>query len=122
VIETMRPLPIEEVGRRHHGVLGLTRARGEAVPVVDVAAFFGSSQSTDDVRRRRFVTIRVAQRTVALAVDEVIGVRDVQVNAWEALPSLVAASLDGVVRAMTTADAELVLALDAARMLPPEGQ
>jgi purine-binding chemotaxis protein CheW len=120
-IETMRPLPIEEVGRRRPGVLGLARVRGISVPVVDVAGLFGLAPAAPGAGAR-FVTIRVGapERVVALAVDEVVGVRDVPTAAWHALPGLVGAADDTIVQAMARADAELVLALDTARLLPPE--
>ena len=113
-IETMRPLPVRALGRQQQGVLGVATIRGSTVPVVDVGSLFGEPGRA----HRRFVTIRVAERVVALAVDEVIGVR--RVSAWEQLPKLFAGSDDKLVAAITRADAELVLALDAARLVPAE--
>jgi chemotaxis signal transduction protein len=110
-IETMRPLPVRALGREQHGVLGVATIRGTTVPVVDVAALFGDRSTP-----RRFVTIRVAERVVALAVDDVVGVR--RVAAWEALPKLFGD--DKLVAAIARTDAELVLALDAARLIPAE--
>ena len=65
---------------------------------------------------RRFLTIRVAERVVALAVGEVVGVR--RIAAWEALPKLFGD--EKLVAAIARTDAELVLALDAARLIPAE--
>ena len=61
----MRPLPIRAVGVPQHAVLGVAVIRGSTVPVVDVAAFFGECSA----QPRRFVTVRVADRVVALAVE-----------------------------------------------------
>lgn len=111
-IETMRPLPVRAIGREQQGVLGVATIRGITVPVVDVGSLLGESARAP----RRFVTIRVAERVVALAVDDVIGVR--RVAAWEALPKLFGD--EKLIAAIARTDAELVLALDAARLVPAE--
>jgi len=118
VIETMRPLPVDAVGQSVDGVRGLSRIRGAFVPVVDAAALFGESHEAGPASR--FVTLRVGTRVVALAVDAVIGVREVATAEWRALPPLASAATSAAVQAMTRADAELVLALDAARVIPED--
>lgn len=114
-VETMRPLPIERLGPASPAVLGVAMIRGSSVPVVDVAAFFG-----ERVDATRFVTIRIGEpaRVVALAVDQVIGVRDMPSTAWQSLPGLLTASNTHIVHAIATADADLVLALDAGKLVP----
>src|SRR5580658_8674545 len=71
VIETMRPLPSEPVPGAPGFVDGLSIIRGGPVPVVDMARLLGS----DAGQPSRFVCIRTDHGTVALAVDEVLGVR-----------------------------------------------
>ena len=114
--EPMRPLPIRAVGVPQRAVLGVSVIRGSTVPVVDVAAFFGDRCAEP----RRFVTVRVAERVVALAVDEVIGVETIPAASWDALPGLLAASEQNVVEAISAADRDLVLALAAGKLVPEE--
>ena len=115
-LETMRPLPIRAVGGAQRAVLGVAVIRGSTVPVVDVAAFFGDRSAEP----RRFVTVRVAERIVALAVDDVIGVETIPSASWDALPGLLAASEQNVVEAISAADRDLVLALAAGKRVPVE--
>jgi hypothetical protein len=63
------------------------------------------------------VTLRVAERTVALAVDEVVGVR--RIRASDHLPPLLDGASD-VVRSIETADAGLLWVLQSAMMIPDD--
>jgi purine-binding chemotaxis protein CheW len=113
VVETMRPLPIEAIARAPRGVRGLSIVRGTPVPVVDVR------QLLDDEHREpdRFVTLRAADRTIALAVDAVHDVRRVRTASLQNLPPLFRAE-DGVVSTVATVDAALCLVLQSARLVP----
>jgi len=115
-LETMRPLPIRAVGASQRAVLGVATIRGSMVPVVDVAALFGEGGGEP----RRFVTVKVGERVVALAVDDVIGVETIAASAWDALPALLSAGVSDVVDAIASADRDLVLALSAGRLMPDE--
>jgi hypothetical protein len=67
---------------------------------------------------RRFVTVRVGTRRVALAVEAVTDVRSLPVDALTALPPLLAgAEADGVA-ALGALDADVLLVLRAARLVP----
>src|SRR5690349_11670254 len=69
--ETMRPQPITTLPGVPPPVLGSAVIRGAIVPVIHAAALLGEGDSDP----RRFVTIKVGHRSVALAVDEVMGLR-----------------------------------------------
>lgn len=116
VIETMRPLPIEEMKGAPPAVLGMAVVRGEPVPVVDGRQLFGASRCD----ALRWITVRAGPRVVALAVDAVIGVRTIDRAALAELPPLVRSAADGAVQAIGAADAELMLLLEAARLVPDE--
>src|ERR1039458_3558579 len=73
VVETMRPLPIGPLAGAPPGVSGLAVIRGAPVPVVDLSRLFSSDVGYIEVAPTRFVTVRVGQRVVALAVDRVEG-------------------------------------------------
>lgn len=119
VLETMRPLPIEPLAATDAvaaglPLLGLARVRGGSVPVVDLAALL--EQPAQAVER--FVLLRVAERRVALAVGAVLGVRTLAPA--EALPPLLGTAAQGSVEALSWLDDQLLLRLDAARLVPAE--
>lgn len=116
VIETMRPLPIEEVSGMPRSVLGVAVVRGAPVPVVDPRRLFGTPNSV----ALRWVTVRTGARTVALAVDHVIGVRTIESSRLTELPPLLADAAEGAIEAIASSDADLLLVLDATRLAPEE--
>jgi purine-binding chemotaxis protein CheW len=119
VIETMRPLPVEAIGRsRDEGLAavdGLTMIRGAPVPVVDARRLLGVSGE----RATRFVIVRAAERRVAVAVDAVISVVRIALDTLADLPPLLGAHGDRIA-AIGTRDAGLLVVLDAARLLPAD--
>jgi purine-binding chemotaxis protein CheW len=115
VIETMRLLPIEPVADAPAGVLGLSIIRGAPVPVVDLAALVGASEAPT-----RLILLRVGARTVALAVAELIGVRRLDADRLEATPPLLQLARAELIESIGILDAQLVVVLRAARLLPEE--
>jgi purine-binding chemotaxis protein CheW len=113
VVEMLRPLP---VAGAPPFVLGLAVIRGAPLPVVDSARLLGA----DDARAGRFVTVNAGNRRVALAVDCVLGVRAVAPESLHALPPLLHEADSGVIAAIGLLDAELLLVLRSARLLPDE--
>jgi purine-binding chemotaxis protein CheW len=118
VRETMRPLPIEPVAGAPPFVLGVAVVRGEVTPVVHVGRLLDpASQEAPG----RFVLLELGSaRTVCLAVDEVLGVRDlgpVGATAARDLPPLVSEAAPHLA-ALTTLDSELLWLLSTARVVP----
>lgn len=110
----MRPLPIEKIAGSPQPVLGLSVVRGLPIPVVDIGALF----SEPDINPQRIVTVRTGSRLVALAVNQVLGVRSIGPVALEDLPPLLREAAGEVVSAIGRLDSELLLFLSATRMLP----
>jgi purine-binding chemotaxis protein CheW len=118
VVETMRPQPVSAVAGSPPFVVGVAIVRGAPVPVVDVARLLGASADPSATRgAARFVTVRVADRTVALAVDAVVGVRRLPAAALRDLPPLLRHAGSDAVATIATLDAELLLVLRAARLV-----
>jgi purine-binding chemotaxis protein CheW len=111
--ETMRPLPVRPVPSAPAYLLGLARVRGAPIPVIHVGALLGGVVGPTS----RFVTLRTGNGWVAVAVDEVVGIRDVPLDALVPLPPIVAGIADDLVEAIGTLDAELLFALRSARVL-----
>jgi purine-binding chemotaxis protein CheW len=114
VIETMRPLPIEPIAGAPESVRGVSVVRGQPIPVVNAARLFDD----EDSRPARFVTLRVGERMIAIAVDEVVGIRGLSTAALDQVPGLLKAALSDVVSAIGALDAELLMVLNGVRLVP----
>jgi purine-binding chemotaxis protein CheW len=116
VIEIMRPQPIEPLAIQSNGILGLARIRGVAVPVVQLTALFQGDGLCDPPTR--FVTLRVGQRCVALAVQSVLGIADIGDQVFGNLPPLVRNVRTELIQSLGTLDADFLVMLDTARLAP----
>lgn len=115
VAETMRVLPIDFLPDMPSFLLGVSIIRGAVVPVVSAAKLFGS---TNNARAGRYVTLNLDARQVAFAVESVIGVRRLAAESLAHTPPLLGEADAGAVAAMTTLDAELLVVLQGARLIP----
>jgi purine-binding chemotaxis protein CheW len=111
----MRPLPAAPFPGAPPFVLGIARIRGAAVPVVDLGALLGSLEPS---QATRFLTLRVDDRRVALAVECVLGIRQLPPEMLSELPPLLANADQEAVTAIGTLDAELLLSLETTRIVP----
>jgi purine-binding chemotaxis protein CheW len=113
VVETMRALPITPLTDPLGPVCGASIIRGVTVPVVDAGALFSETRPS----RRRFVTIDLGGRVVALAVDEVLGITDIADDVTQALPPLLREGMPEAVRTIGVRDGEFLLRLETARLV-----
>jgi purine-binding chemotaxis protein CheW len=116
VLETMRPLPTEGIAGAADFVRGLAVIRGAPVPVIDTARLLGVTDAQAD----RFVTVNAGERGVALAVDSVLGVSAVPAVTLRELPPLLHDAAAQSVAAIGLLDAQLLLVLHSACLLPDE--
>ena len=112
VVEIMRPLPLERLAAQPHFLLGLSVIRGASVPVVDAGTLLGGEVAPP----RRFLRLRIGARSVALAVDAVVGVRSLTARALGALPPLLGEAGRELIAALGAADGEFLLVLQTARL------
>jgi purine-binding chemotaxis protein CheW len=117
IIETMRPLPVQALPAAPPFILGVATIRGCATPVVDCARLLGSPQTAPPAR---LVTIALERRQVAIALDEVLGVRHLASEALASLPPLIRGMEEGAVAQISMLDNHLLLVLSAARLIPDE--
>ncbi|MCK6489638.1 MAG: chemotaxis protein CheW [Planctomycetes bacterium] len=82
VRETFRPRP-EDLSGTGNGGIGVLR-HGRVLPVLGLAAALGATNGEQD-RAEVLVTVLCRRRTLALAVDEVLGVQQVVVRPLEGL-------------------------------------
>jgi purine-binding chemotaxis protein CheW len=114
VIETMRLLPIQAVAGAPPLVLGLSVIRGVPVAVVHTALLF----NCESPRYTRLVTVRTGESAIALAVEAVFAMADVDTGALRQMPPLI--GNDNAVVAMAARDRNLFFLLNAARIVPDE--
>ena len=115
VAETMRPLPTRAVPDMPPFLLGVAVIRGTTTPVVSLAQLLGEPAPATP---NRFVTLRMANRIVALACDAVLGIRALAAQSLADIPLLSQALDSSSVAAIGLLDAELMLVLHSARMIP----
>jgi purine-binding chemotaxis protein CheW len=115
VVETMRPLPVEPLPSTLPFVSGIAIIRGVPVPVVDAGSALGINEPP---RPARFVSLRVEGRVVAMAVEGVVGVRELAAEALGELPPLLRDVGPQVVSAIGVLDAAFLVVLRVARILP----
>lgn len=113
IAETLRPLPVQPSPAAPDFVAGVTMLRGVPAPVIDVAKLLGSASDTWG----RYLSLRAGQRSVALAVEEVLGLRDLLPEQFHALPPLLDDASQSVGR-LGELDGELLLVLREAHLLP----
>jgi len=116
VVETMRPLPVEPMPGAPAFVAGVSLIRGTPTPVVDLAAWMGLPSTPP----MRFVSVVTGARHVALAVTAVAGVRTLDPEQLQVVPPLLREAASEHVQLLGTLDADLLLVLSAARLLPDE--
>jgi purine-binding chemotaxis protein CheW len=114
VTETMRPLPCEPFAGAPEFVRGVSMIRGTAVPVVDAGLLLG----TEPGSATRLVSISVDGRTIGLAVDAVIGVREIAEDALHHLSPLLEGACGGTIIALGALDSELLVVLRESRIVP----
>ena len=114
VRETMRPLPVEPVAGVPAPVEGVAIIRGAPVPVVDLGRLVSGERST----ARRFVTLRLGERSVALGVESVLGIRTIPRDTNHELPPLLHEADHDAIARIGTLDAELLLVLRDTRLIP----
>jgi purine-binding chemotaxis protein CheW len=118
IAETMRPLPIESVAGTPGFVRGVSVIRGAPTPVVDLRALLENGEPS--ATYGRFVTMKLGERRVAVGVDGVVGVRNLDPTEIGALPPLLGDVAADLIEAVGTRDAQLLVVLRAARIVPQE--
>ena len=118
VVETMRALPLEPMANAPKFVAGLSIIRGVPVPVVDLSVVLGLSAGA----ATSLITLRMNGRIVAVRVDRVLGVRQIEEGASTKLPPLLEGASAEHVASIGTLDAHLLVILEASALFPNEVQ
>jgi purine-binding chemotaxis protein CheW len=114
VLEIMRPLPVQAVAAAPAFVSGVALIRGVAVPVVDAGTLLGEPGAAGITR---FIALRIGERSVALAVEAVLGIRQLPQASLQQLPPLLADTGSDVLSALGRLDSALLTVLQLGRTL-----
>lgn len=118
VAETMRPLLIEPIAGTPGFVCGVSVIRGLPTPVVDLKGLLENSDNSPSFGR--FVTLKYDARRVVIGVDSVVGLRNLDSAQFGELPPLLRDVTADLIDSFGTLDAQLLLVLHAARIVPDE--
>jgi purine-binding chemotaxis protein CheW len=113
VLEVMRPQQIMPAAGALSFVLGLSIIRGTPIPVISMARLLGDSGGGE----ARFVTVQTNGRHAALALETVLGLRSRNANIT-ILPPLLGGVASGALSAIAARDADFLLFLNLARLVP----
>jgi len=116
VSEIMRALPLRALSGLPPYVRGASLIRGQATPVVDLAVLLGGQPLAQPAR---YVVLRGGS-PLALAVDAVLGVRELPRAALGGLPRLLADCGSQHVHSLGSLDGELVPVLASTIVLSDE--
>ena len=114
VVEIFRPLPVDPLGEVPSFVRGVAMVRGNPTAVLDLRRLLGEDWAGE---ARRWVSLRLESRSVALAVDEVFAVRDMDLSLCGPLPALMEEGTPAV-EALGRLDQSLLVLLRAAYLVP----
>jgi purine-binding chemotaxis protein CheW len=117
IIEAFRPLPIQTLQGLPPFVLGVSLVRGSATPVIDLNLLLGSAKAE---KITRFVLLRVEPRPIALAVEKVVKICDLDTSHFRELPYMLHDSHTEAISMIGSMDQKLLLILQATRMIPQE--
>jgi purine-binding chemotaxis protein CheW len=92
--------------------------RGVPTPVVDLRALLENGECSATFGR--FVTLKVADRQVAIIVDSIVGMRTLDSVEPGELPPMLRDVASGLIEAIATRDEQLLMVLRAASIVPDE--
>ena len=114
VAETMRPLPTDSIAGMPAFVRGLSIIRGRPTAVLDLTSLLEGSALGIVTR---YVTLQNSERPVALAVEEVIGIQEIETEGLMSMGPLVDESRSNLVRHIGTLDDRVLMVLRDARVI-----
>jgi len=115
VVEIMRPLPVSRLADAPRFVSGVSIIRGRPTPILDAGLLISENRGAPT----RFVIVKIDERrSVGLAVDDVIGIRELAESLLTELPPLLQESEGAGISRMASLDGELLVILETARIVP----
>lgn len=117
--EVMRPLAVVELPDAPSYVLGIATIRGLPTLVIDACNLLGHVPSHAQSQPTRFVVLRIPDRSIAIAFEEVLGTGYVSAARLHALPPLAGEARQRLT-GIAALDEELYLVLETSRLIPQD--
>ena len=117
LVETMRPQPIATIPGAPAYVLGMAMIRAIATPVIDLGA---ALEETGPACLTRFLTLKSGGRSIALAVDRLIGVQVLSANTLRPLPSQLQRGSAQRIEAMGSLNDQLLFLIEPSQLVPEQ--
>jgi chemotaxis signal transduction protein len=114
VAEIMRPQPLRTLEPAIEGIAGVSRIRGQAMPVIHLGKLAGHAQS----EASRFVSMKSGDGAFALAVDSVLGIHKLDRARAQELPALL--QVNPGVRATAEFHRELLFYVEPIHLVPAD--
>jgi purine-binding chemotaxis protein CheW len=114
----MRPLVINSFPGTPGFVAGISVIRGVLTPIVDLKALLENTDGGGTFSR--FVLMKVGGRQVAIAVDNVVGLRNLNSAELGELPPMLRDVAAGLIEVIAARDAQFLMVLRAASIVPDE--
>jgi len=118
VVETMRPLPLKSLPDTPFFVRGFSTIRGEPLLVACLLSLLTGTPA--ESAGRRFVTLRIGGRRLAVSVDEVLGIRSIDPKFLCDLPPLLQVAGHDLISRIGTLDREFLMVLETGRAIPSD--
>ncbi|MBI2601726.1 MAG: chemotaxis protein CheW [Deltaproteobacteria bacterium] len=114
ISEIMRPMPREVLPDSPHFVIGMSVIRGRPVPVVDFSSLIGLKRSS---QFGKYVVLNLESRKVALAVENVLGIKNLSLEFMEKLPPLLQNVHPDIISAIGTLDEDFLILIQTPKLV-----
>ncbi len=121
VREILRQPPVEPLKRGPDFIEGITRVRGAAIPVIDLAAYIGKNASRRDKSRHWVLVTQVQETLIGFIVDAVTRILKINTDMIMPAPELILSGLrNQYMRGVCDTEKGLLMVLELDRLLVDE--
>lgn len=117
ISEVMRPLPLNVIPDSPIFLLGISVIRGHSIPIVDFGTLVGLNKSKPP---EKYVVLKVESRKVALAVENVMGIKKLSRGFMDQLPPLFQNVHPDIITQIGILDEEFLIVIRASKLIPIE--
>jgi purine-binding chemotaxis protein CheW len=116
VREIVTPLPLTILPHAPQGLAGVADHRDQVVPIVDLRIRFNLPERTDATKKVKWILVGIAEKTVGLVVDDVLGVLRIPSTDFRSAPDLGSGDDKRAISSVTTHDKRLVFILELGKL------
>ncbi|SCP98995.1 chemotaxis protein CheW [Anaerobium acetethylicum] len=117
-IEEAQKISVIQNASKH--IRGILNLRGEAIPVISLRSKFGYAENASD--QSRLIITGMSGMQIAVEVDEVTGIKDVEGEDILEAPSIVINRSNEYISRIVKMEQNIVIILDMDKLVTPEEQ